>query len=262
MSFTGVRLLFSFSLLHHHIIQSSLNHHSIIIQSSLNHHSIITQSSHSIIIQSSFNHHSIITQSSLNHHSIIIQSSPKFFSASFSVFFDGMERLKEGGKGLMDAERSRYKLVLECVLIITSVVPPELPIKLSLAVNNSLIALAKLGIFCTEPFRIPFGGKTKFCCFDKTGTLTSDQLVLKGIFRLSSKSGDISDSIKPCDQSLSDVIQWTIAGCHSVVVVDDKLIGDPMETLSLLSISWSVQKSLFPPFLPFIHSYIEAREEL
>ncbi len=79
--------------------------------------------------------------------------------------------------GLEKGERTTHELLLRCTMILTSVVPRQLPIQMAVAVNHALLTLNKQGIFCTEPYRVPYSGKITHCLFDKTGTLTTDELV-------------------------------------------------------------------------------------
>lgn len=75
-------------------------------------------------------------------------------------------------QGLKDEERNKDKLFIRCITIVTSVVPPELPMIMTMAINNSLTYLRKKRLFCTEPHRMKLAGKVDVCVFDKTGTLT------------------------------------------------------------------------------------------
>lgn len=163
-----------------------------------------------------------------------------------------------------DPNRNRFKLLLHVIIIITSVVPPELPMELSLAVTASLADLVRrCAVYCTEPFRIPLAGMVDTCCFDKTGTLTSDDMVMKGV-RLPiygdevtlgeeldspmvevSEDGNVSESAFPID-----VIR-VIVGCQSLSSAPGSvgLIGDPLEKAVLEGCGWNLfsNDNVVPP---------------
>lgn len=149
-------------------------------------------------------------------------------AASWYVWVKGIER-----------NLKKSKLLLDCILIITSVVPPELPMELSLAVNASLVALSKFAIFCTEPFRIPFAGRVDVCCFDKTGTITAEDLVLEGVVGIDSSDHRRLVNVRETPRETT----LCLAAAHALVRLDDgTVVGDPMEKTTLESLDWTLGK--------------------
>ncbi|WVO18333.1 hypothetical protein L204_106048 [Cryptococcus depauperatus] len=149
-------------------------------------------------------------------------------AASAYVWIKGLERGMAKGK-----------LLLDCILIITSVVPPELPMELSLAVNASLVALQKFAIFCTEPFRIPWAGRVDVCCFDKTGTITGEDLVVEGIAGIKSSNPKELSSVVESSKDTT----LALAAAHALVLLDDgTIVGDPMEKTTLAALNWKLSK--------------------
>lgn len=149
-------------------------------------------------------------------------------AASWYVWTEGVQK-----------DRKRSKLLLDCVLIITSVVPPELPMELSLAVNTSLAALSKYAIYCTEPFRIPYAGRVDVCCFDKTGTLTGEDLVVDGIAGLVPGKDNMAQ-LKKVEQ-VSGETTLVLATAHALVKLDEgEVVGDPMEKATLAALGWTL----------------------
>lgn len=147
-------------------------------------------------------------------------------------------------------DRKRSKLLLDCVLIITSVVPPELPMELSLAVNTSLAALSKFAIFCTEPFRIPYAGRVDVACFDKTGTLTGEDLVVDGIAGLDLDDKDAKAEKDGAHKAMTPVLDvghqttLVLATAHALVKLDEgEVVGDPMEKATLTSLGWTLGRN-------------------
>jgi cation-transporting ATPase 13A1 len=135
-------------------------------------------------------------------------------------------------RGLIEGKKTQYELVLKCVLIITSVVPPELPMQTALAVNTALMALMKAQVFCTEPYRVPYAGRLTHTLFDKTGTLTTDELTVRGVVNATAPAEGGGSGGARSVQSVSSAsaeMCCVIGGCHSLLQVDGKLMGDPIE---------------------------------
>eukprot|EP00927_Polykrikos_kofoidii_P045766 TRINITY_DN39872_c0_g1_i1.p1 TRINITY_DN39872_c0_g1~~TRINITY_DN39872_c0_g1_i1.p1 ORF type:complete len:1276 (+),score=203.55 TRINITY_DN39872_c0_g1_i1:410-3829(+) len=147
-----------------------------------------------------------------------------------------------------DPPRSVFKLLLSVSHILTSVVPPEFPITLSLAVNLSLVALVKHKVFCTEPFRVPLAGKVSTCCFDKTGTLTSDAMEvdrIEGVEQIAVGKPNADPEVisGDLDQALPFLSTAVIAACHGLTVIEGQIVGDPLEKAALNAIGWQLPGS-------------------
>ena len=69
------------------------------------------------------------------------------------------------------------------------------------------------------------------CAFDKTGTLTTDKLEIKGV--VENLAGELkenqseSTSFKEC----SRMTRAILSGCHTLVIHNGELLGDPIERL-------------------------------
>lgn len=141
--------------------------------------------------------------------------------------------------GLEKGDKTPHELLVKCVLILTAVVPKQLPIQTAMAVNTALMALSRAGVFCTEPYRVPLAGKLTHCLFDKTGTLTTDTLVPVGVVNRSSEPGADGHLPKVQVADAETAAALVLAACHSLVLVDGKLTGDPIEVAALQGIGWS-----------------------
>lgn len=136
---------------------------------------------------------------------------------------------------------SLKKLILTTLHIITSVIPPEFPVILSMAVTLSILQLHKKGIYCTEPFRVPFAGNLDVCAFDKTGTLTEDQMKVVGIISEASISHTPDEKSQTSKSApLPVTTALVIGGCHSLSRVSGSVVGDPMEKAAFEYMGWSL----------------------
>ena len=127
---------------------------------------------------------------------------------------------------LLEARRRdelSYPIILRIVIILTSIVPVDLPIELSLILYKCISYFESKSIVCIEPAKIPSSGTIDICCFDLIGTLTTDEFNILGIINLN----DIEELI-PCIDCEEDIVD-ILLGCHNLSHINDKVFGEPID---------------------------------
>ncbi|KAF2738544.1 P-type ATPase-like protein [Polyplosphaeria fusca] len=150
-----------------------------------------------------------------------------------------------------------HLIIVRALDLITIVVPPALPATLTIGTNFALSRLKQKQIFCISPQRVNVGGKLDVICFDKTGTLTEEGLDVLGARVAQRPDGRFSDILTEAidvlpgasyerdptvDYANNKTILYTMATCHSLRVIDNELVGDPLDVKMFNFTGWSYEE--------------------
>ncbi|KAG0687930.1 hypothetical protein C6P40_001604 [Pichia californica] len=158
-------------------------------------------------------------------------------------------------------------IILRALDLITIVVPPALPATLTIGTNFALNRLREKNIFCIAPMRVNVGGKIDVFCFDKTGTLTEEGLDIMGIHVSNPikdrKEHEFSDmlgsiyKILESDFENSDKIFTSMLTCHSLKIINDEYVGDPLDENMFQFVGWDMAED--PNENTILNDFIESR---
>ncbi|OBZ88831.1 putative cation-transporting ATPase 13A3 [Choanephora cucurbitarum] len=108
------------------------------------------------------------------------------------------------------------------------VMNPLLPAILVVGQSVAAGRLKKKGVYCVDFPRILMAGKVQVFCFDKTGTLTNEGLEFFGI--QSATNGQFEDAQYEFNHlTTSRLLQMGLSSCHSVTMLRDDYIGNPVD---------------------------------
>ncbi|XP_029433723.1 cation-transporting ATPase 13A2 isoform X2 [Rhinatrema bivittatum] len=130
------------------------------------------------------------------------------------------------------------QIVIRALDLITIIVPPALPAAMTVGTIYAQSRLKKHGVFCISPPRINVGGKIKLVCFDKTGTLTEEGLDVWGVVPLDKNY--FLPIVHEARYLPDGPLLYSLATCHSVSLLKQQLIGDPMDLKMMESTGWTL----------------------
>ncbi|XP_015268069.1 PREDICTED: probable cation-transporting ATPase 13A2 [Gekko japonicus] len=130
-----------------------------------------------------------------------------------------------------------WQIVLRGLDIVTVVVPPALPAAMTVGTIYAQNRLKKRGIFCVSPPQINLCGKVRLVCFDKTGTLTEEGLDIWGV--VPRENGSFLPIVHEVRYVGEGPLLRCLVSCHTVSLLRDQPIGDPVDLKMLESTGWT-----------------------
>ena len=136
-------------------------------------------------------------------------------------------------------------ILLKALDLVTIIIPPALPMAMTIGVVYAQSRLRKASIFCISPRSINISGCISCVCFDKTGTLTEDDLSFYEVLPVS-QSEETGASFNAPIQKLHTLpvgpLITCLASCHSLTIIDNSIIGDPLDQKMFDATGWSLEE--------------------
>ncbi|CAH8649573.1 unnamed protein product [Schistosoma bovis] len=133
-------------------------------------------------------------------------------------------------------KKELYYIILRPLDIVTIVIPPVLPVAMSVGIVFAQRRLRNHGIYCINQSVMNVCGVINLTCFDKTGTLTEDGLDLWGV--VPNRDGVLEKpEFEPSKLDYGPLIEC-MATCHSLTQIDGVLSGDPLDVKMFQSTKW------------------------
>ncbi|XP_053896635.1 probable cation-transporting ATPase 13A5 isoform X2 [Malaclemys terrapin pileata] len=133
--------------------------------------------------------------------------------------------------------------VAMALLLFTVSVPPAIPAALTTGIVYAQKRLKNKKIFCISPQRINICGQINLVCFDKTGTLTEDGLDLWGLIPSEGSRFQNVHSFASGTPLPWGLLCGAMASCHSLIVLDEKIQGDPLDRKMFEGTCWEMEDS-------------------
>ena len=145
---------------------------------------------------------------------------------------------------LKEIDTTDYLVIVAYLTALTIAVPPGLVACLSIGTSISVTRLAAKQVSITDTGKLTAAGYISIACFDKTGTLTDESIVFQGT-RLFDNALPVSssESTPSSDKDLHHISKEIMACCHSLSLVEGKVVGDPLEVELFQTSKWSIALS-------------------